>query len=143
MIDMSVLDGLIRNTRGNLEAAMRKGYNQGYHDGQADANASKDCKEEESYQKGLDDAWDAVRKMERYLFSSCLRDIFGDKDFYTVITRMSASEAIAILEDYEKKETKKRFCNFIQKPCPYEIECDECEVQCSYDRACKKAEVEE
>lgn len=140
MIDMSVLDGIIRNTRGSLETAMRKGYNQGYHDGQADANARIELK---AYEKGLDDAWEAVRKMERQLFSSCFADIFGDKDFYTVITQMSASEAIAILEAYEKKDAEKRYCNYIQKPCPYEIECDECEVYCSYDRACKKAGVQE
>lgn len=139
MIDMSVLDGIIRNTRGNLETAMRKGYNQGYHDGQADANARINQK---AYEKGLDDAWEAARK----IFNMPCED--AKRLFYTVyypeiISNHSAKEAMETLKIYETIDNQsKRFCNYIQKPCPYEIECEECEVYCSYDRACKRSEGE-
>lgn len=136
---------MVVQKNGELKITAEHIIDEAYYRGKNDAKReiSLSGEYERAYQRGLDDAWEAVRKMERQLFSSCFADIFGDKDFYTVITRMSASEAIAILEAYEKKDAEKRFCNYIQKPCPYEIECDECEVYCSYDRACKKSEVQE
>ena len=114
-------------------------YNKGKNDAKREISLSGEY--ERAFQRGLDDAWDALRKMVRYFHSSRFNYIFGDKNFNTVITQMSASEVISILEAYEKKDVEKRICSYIQKPCPYEIECAECEVQCSYDRACKKAEV--
>lgn len=66
---------------------------------------------EEVYQKGLDDAWDAARRIGSYADSNTWKDIgfrldtFGWAERYKeVIANYTASEAIAKLKEYEQRQ---------------------------------------
>lgn len=54
------------------------------------------------YERGLNDAWECVGKMERLLYSDVFSNVFGNTDFYTVVTKMSASEAMTKIKEYEE-----------------------------------------
>ena len=126
--DYDVLNGMIGNQSLVLQTAFDKGYKQGYEEGfsknlaQAreeeynkgyearkaeESNSAKmivNC-DSDAYEKGLDDAWECARKAEYMLFNRPhFEQCFGGTDFHTVLTQMSAVEAMATIEEYEKSQ---------------------------------------
>ena len=82
------------------------GYNQGYFD-------AKGTNDDEIREQGRKDAWECARKMmlsdeDGGIALSDILKIFGMTQ-YSAIKRFSASEAIAKLKEYEKKQ-KKDYC---------------------------------
>ena len=57
---------------------------------------------DKGYKSGINDAWECVGKMERLLYSDVFSNVFGNTDFYTVVTKMSASEAMTKIKEYEE-----------------------------------------
>lgn len=98
-------DGLCREAMTNVRNAYDRGYKQGYKDGKTDTVTT-------SYEKGLNDAWEAARKI--VLPSDCyanglygnMKEIFGLNDYLArgVFTDFSALEAIAKIKEYEEKQ---------------------------------------
>ncbi len=89
------LDGLKTQVLTCIEAAYDKGYKAAKQDVVAVGNKSE-------YERGLNDAWECVGKMERLLFSDVFSNVFGNTDFYTAVTKMSASEAMTKIKEYEE-----------------------------------------
>lgn len=98
-------DKTIQDAMGSIENRVRHVYNQGYSDGIADGNINSGLfadKVREAYNNGLDDAWECVRKMERILWSDTLKPIFGEEDYYTLVTKHDAKYCMQKLKDYEQ-----------------------------------------
>ena len=108
--------GLCREAMTNIWNAYDKGYKQGYKDGedieQKNGAITKAEVAKMEYERGLNDAWEAARKI--VLPSDCytnglygnMKEIFGLNDYLArgVFTDFSASEAIAKIKEYEEKQ---------------------------------------
>ena len=79
---LSILEGLLRNERDDVQKQV-----------------------DEAYQRGLDDAWEAARKIvcDEKLVWNTLLHIFNRSNFEGIFGDFSASEAIAKLKAYEEK----------------------------------------
>ena len=85
----NIIEGHVNN--------IRDLYVTGYKDGAGD--------QQESYKKGLEDAWECARKM--YQFTSDneqICEVLFDMRFNEFICTTSPSEAMTALEEYEKKQ---------------------------------------
>ena len=60
--------------------------------------------QEEAYQKGLSDAWEAARKIGYSLKSSIVAEIFGTPYSSQIFSGYSASEAIEKIRQYEQEK---------------------------------------
>lgn len=87
------------------------------------------------YKKGLNDAWECVKKMVERKVD--IEDVFGEISLLFLLRKYSAQEAMNKIREYEEKQ-KHGFCSIIEDDCPYEIECEDCEVFCSVERAKKR-----
>jgi len=87
------------------ENLMRHAFNQGYELGYQQHGKDFVEKGEKVYQKGLDDAWDAAKKII-LPFDDCLKceeleEIFGvNMGVHTILKTFSASEAIEKIREY-------------------------------------------
>ena len=95
------LDGLKTQALTCIEAAYDKGYKSGINDGNIN-DGTFAAKVKEAYDNGLNDAWECVGKMEKLLYSDVFSNVFGNTDYYTVVTKMSASEAMTKIKEYEE-----------------------------------------
>jgi hypothetical protein len=95
------LEGLKTQVSECIETAYDKGYKSGINDGNIN-DGTFAAKVKEAYNNGLNDAWECVGKMQRLLYSDIFSDVFGNTDFYTVVTKMTASEAMTKLKEYEE-----------------------------------------
>lgn len=95
------LDGLKTQVLTCIEAAYDEGYKSGINDGNIN-DGTFAAKVKKAYNNGLNDAWECVGKMERLLYSDVFSNVFGNTDFYTVVTKMSASEAMTKIKEYEE-----------------------------------------
>ena len=59
---------------------------------------------EESYQRGLDDAWMYARKISLNVENGGMRDVFNVDTFYSIFIKYSAQEAIEKIDEYEKQK---------------------------------------
>lgn len=99
MIDYSVLNGMIENQKSELRTAYDKGYNQGVKDFDLILATSK--KEEEGYNRGVNDLWESVCKFMD-------ADITLDKEIWGCtrwddFAQLSPSEVIERLKEYNQK----------------------------------------
>ena len=115
---LSILEGLCREDKQKqIDAAYQRGlsetsssdYQHGYEDGYKNCLAENDfdqpCTNCDKYKQGLNDAWEAARKIvtwpDRSLVNS---DTFDLDPGENIFTKYSASEAIAKLKAYEDKQ---------------------------------------
>ena len=99
---LNALEGLCRDRNQKVvDDAYQHGYDKGYKD---KTNNDEVCKElaSEAYQRGLNDAWEAAKKIIEMpdppywgVFSEYKSDLFG---------KITASEAIEKLKAYEEKQ---------------------------------------
>lgn len=105
MKDKAINDAMV-----SIENRVRHIYNQGYADGRED-NAKP-----EVYQRGLEDAWEAARKIVKIWGEAsdgeCL-DIFGYMCIEDIMNKFSASEAIEKLKEYGKNDKSCATCAHI------------------------------
>lgn len=103
-------------TEPDLEQVRKEAYEDGYKTAKVQCNiqAEKDLREvgERHYQKGLSDAWDAAKKI--YLPveyggipADALRQIFNNKSASGIFKKVSASEAIEKIRQYEQEKKEK------------------------------------
>lgn len=87
-------------TEPDTEQVRKEAYDKGYKDG-TEAVVMPDDKIHEAYQKGLDDAWEAARKIKNM---SCYsrNEIFGTEFSDRVFKRNTPSEAIEKIRQYEQ-----------------------------------------
>lgn len=100
-------DKAINDALNSIENKLRHVYNQGYEDG---LRSDKDIFISGILEQGREEAWECARKITETVYWD-IENIFNCKknDVY----KMSASEAIAKLKEYEEKQTEKN--------------CDDCE----------------
>lgn len=105
VIKEELMDAMVMN----LEEAYDYGYDHGYTDAKNELGQNAiDLAHEESnraYQQGLEDAWEAAKKIKRMDIAE--RDaIFAEigKSTYSIIMSMPASEVIAKIKEYEDKQ---------------------------------------
>ena len=88
-----------------IHDAFDKGYQQGYED---EKKVSCDCKDnmENEYNRGLNDAWEAARKI---ILDGCLplqelMQIFNTAYSERILKENTASEVIAKIKEYEEQQ---------------------------------------
>lgn len=59
---------------------------------------------EESYQRGLDDAWMYARKIALNVENGGMRDVFNVDTCYSIFIKYSAQEVIEKIDEYEKQK---------------------------------------
>lgn len=87
--------------------AYQRGYEKGFIAGHLKAEKSGQSFYEDGYQRGLNDAWKAARKIctNWVLPDSVLSEIFGmDKTIDDIMKENTASEAIAKIRAYEQEK---------------------------------------
>ena len=99
--------GLCREAMTNVRNAYDRGYKQGYKDGKLEVNTS-------TYTRGLNDAWEAAKKImlcksKGGLGYEVILNIFQQPDItgtehFDILYERSASEAIAKIKEYEEKQ---------------------------------------
>lgn len=107
--DYSNIEGLIGNVKESIRNAYDKGYKQGVKDGNYDKEFYCNLNFEHGTNKGLDDAWKLARKLRHPSYEDTYsddekRDIFGYVSSDSILTNLSASEAIKKVEEYEEKQ---------------------------------------
>ena len=111
MKDYKSIEGLQDNIRVEVKATYDRGYKQGYEDGKK-VQAKKGVLEvagdigelmQKEYQRGLDEAWDTVRKIYDIQNVRMIQNIFGAEANYA-IHNYSASEVMAKIREYEEKQ---------------------------------------
>jgi hypothetical protein len=109
-------------TEPDLEQVRMEAYEDGYKTAkiQCGIQAEKDMREvgERHYQRGLSDAWKAVRKIaldkeDGGLDTVAYCEIFGyGKGFGTILKKFSASEAIEKIQQYEQEKDRQARIEF-------------------------------
>ena len=101
MVDFIALEELE-----DAQKEIDEAYQRGLEDGKEYGLDESDMREAVSYQKGLDDAWDAARKivLDEGIDMNTLCTIFRRGCSDSVIRDYSAAEAIEKLKAYEEKQ---------------------------------------
>ena len=107
--DYSNIEGLIGNVKESIRNAYDKGYKQGFNDGNCNKEFYCNLNFEHGTHKGLDDVWELVRKLRHPSYEGTYsddekRDIFGYVSADSILTHLSASEAIQKVKEYEEKQ---------------------------------------
>ena len=114
--------GLCREAMTNIRNAYDRGYKQGYKDGedieQKNGAVTKIEVAKMEYERGLNDAWEAARKI---MLSKCrgglgyevTLNIFQQPDIsgtehFDILYTYSASEAVAKIKEYEEKQAEQQ-----------------------------------
>ena len=100
MKDYSVLNGMIENQKSELRTAYDKGYNHGVRDFDLILATSK--KEEEGYNRGLEDAWACCKRFLNSDDKVCDK-IFGVSGWADFLDQ-SPSDAIEKFKEYDEKQ---------------------------------------
>ena len=111
---------LIKCDSKEMQALVDAAYNVGYKQGLEDGKKERPSLIYEKYEQGLNDAWEAARRI--VLPSDCyanglysnMKEIFGLNDYLArgVFTDFSASEAVARIKEYEKKKQEQAKAEF-------------------------------
>lgn len=94
VFDWNGLQMLTPYTEPDLEQVRKEAYRQGYDTGYG-------TKVNEFYEQGLIDAWDAARTLWN---TPNRKEIFGHTTFNTVLTTLTAQEAIEKIRQYEQEK---------------------------------------
>ena len=127
---LSILEGMMRaDIQKKVDDAYQKGYDKGYadktnndevgkelakdvyqkgfNDGKEYGLDESDMREAVSYQKGLDDAWAAARKLFSSMADSDIEKVFPtewNNGGFNALMNLQPQEAIAKLKAYEEKQ---------------------------------------
>ena len=96
-------EDLMLYTEPNLDAVRKEAYDKGYQDATVKIGSDEQAIAEKAYQKGLNDAWDAARKifsMDGEVRETLLHNCF----FKDIIENISASEAIEKIRQHEQEQ---------------------------------------
>ena len=113
VFDMTGIGKLTPYTEPDLEQVRKEAYQKGYETGYEDGYNEPGKNQQEAYQRGLNDAWEAVRRIEFSvgnggLLTDTIAEIFGTPIPNRVLRDFTASEAIEKIRQYEqdKEEIK-------------------------------------
>ena len=95
------VENLTPYTEPDLEQVRKEGYQQGYEQGYKDGYNEPGKNQQEAYQRGLNDAWEAARKIANIPYSE-EEKVFGSGG-WAFIEKHTASEAIEKIRQYEQE----------------------------------------
>lgn len=106
---ISQTEGLCKEVANCIRNAYDRGYKQGYKDGNYDKEFFCNLNFEHGTNKGLDDAWELLRKLRHPSYEDTYsddekREIFGYVSADSILTNLSASECIQKIKEYEEKQ---------------------------------------
>jgi hypothetical protein len=122
----------------SIDELVHKVYERGYDDGYKVIPSVY----QDNYEKGMSEIWEYIKRLGKLTIND-MREIFGEgyDNIYLIAYAHTPSEFIAKIKQYEEKQkapSVARACSILEDNCPYIIECEECEVHCSIERARKK-----
>lgn len=95
-------------TEPDMEQVRKEAYQQGYEQGYKDGYNEPGKNQQEAYQKGLSDAWEAARKVTQVRkyggYGDCLEEVFGRHRVPWDVFDYSASECIEKIRQYEQEK---------------------------------------
>lgn len=103
MKNYEVLNELVPKTQELHREIFDKGYKQGVNDGSLDVKMRVDG----AYEKGLNDAWECVRKIVTFRTPEewdSFYDFMEVANYINIFEKYSASEAIVKINEYEEKQ---------------------------------------
>ena len=100
------LDETVKHICDVVQERIDEAYHKGWEYGKEYGSGEADMREAVSYQKGLDDAWEAVRKIAQQWEEDTDTEhrLVIDDSIRVTLDSMTASEAIAKLKAYEEKQ---------------------------------------
>lgn len=106
---ISQTEGLCKEVTNCIRNAYDRGYKQGFADGQKEKPQVIYEMKKAEYECGLNDAWELVRKLRHPSYEGTYsddekRDIFGYVSSDSILTNLSASEAIKRVKAWEEKQ---------------------------------------
>lgn len=101
VFDMTGINKLTPYTEPNFERVRKEAYEKGFDDGRSKCSSREYCMNE-SYQQGLNDAWEAARKIANMAYDEGEK-IFGVTGWH-IIEKRTASEVIEKLKAYEQEQ---------------------------------------
>jgi len=109
---ISQTEGLCKEVANCIRNAYDRGYKQGFKDGNFNKEFFCNMNFKHGINKGLDDAWELLRKLRHPSYEDTYsddekRDIFGYVSADSILTNLSASEAIAKIKEFEEKQKLK------------------------------------
>lgn len=110
--DFKDLEDLTPYIEPDLDAVRKEAYDKGYQDATVKIGSDEQAIAEKAYQKGLNDAWGAARKIllskeDGGLFGyEESKAVFGYGNYFLVLKKCSASEAVEKIRQYEQEEIK-------------------------------------
>jgi hypothetical protein len=122
----------------SIDELVHKVYERGYDDGYKVIPSVY----YDNYEKGMSEIWEYIKRLGKLTIND-MCEIFGEgyDNIYLIAYAHTQSEFIAKIKQYEEKQkapSVARACSILEDNCPYIIECEECEVHCSIERARKK-----
>ena len=85
------------------DKACTDGYNRGLEDGKQAAVGAAELREKLEYQRGLNDAWEAAKKIA-LMDTETSENVTGYFGLFRIMDNLTASEVIAKLKAYEEKQ---------------------------------------
>ena len=104
VFDMTGVGKLTPYTEPDLEQVRKEAFKNGYDAACKDIDIKS--KINAAYRKGLEDAWEASRKVVA-LSTVDRRNVFGSEYMYTILEKHTASEAIEKIRQYEQESEEK------------------------------------
>lgn len=106
---ISQTEGLCKEVANCIRNAYDRGYKQGYKDGNCEKEFFCNLNFKHGINKGLDDAWELVRKLRHPSYEGTYsgdekKDIFGYVSADSILTNLSASEAVKRVKAWEEKQ---------------------------------------
>ena len=102
--------GLMPYTEPDLEQIRKEAYEKGRKDVETQFCSYDACKNrQEEYQRGLADAWETARTLWN---TPNRKEIFGNTTFNTVLTTLTAQEAIEKIRQYEQEKDRQARIEF-------------------------------
>lgn len=98
---------MIMSTVEGVKAQIRKAYNKGYEDRKAEesesARAIVNTEQQKSYEDGLNDAWECVKKI--YSMNNDDKEkLFDYRNTFNIVEQYTVSEVLAKIKAYEDKQ---------------------------------------
>lgn len=91
-------------TEPDLDAVRKEAYDKGYQDAAVKIGSDEQKIAEKAYQRGLNDAWDAARKIESLSAREFDKVFTGYDDCFKVFENYTPQEAIEKIGQYEQKQ---------------------------------------
>lgn len=112
VFDMTGIGKLTPYTEPDLEQVRKEAYQKGYETGYEDGYNEPGKNQQEAYQRGLANAWDAARKISLAKIDGgfsweSMNNMFGTDSPSKIYKTFTASESIEKIRQYEQKKQEK------------------------------------